>query len=58
MDPEELRAFRVARGWSQKQLAARIGVDHSAVSYWESGKRAISEPAAMAIRTLDNVKAT
>ena len=33
-----LRAARRSRGFSQKRLAELLGVDHSAVSLWESGK--------------------
>lgn len=33
-----LRAQRKALGLSQEALAARIGVDRTAISYWESGQ--------------------
>jgi len=38
-DPSELAAFRVARGWSQHDLARHLGLSSGAVSLWEAGKR-------------------
>lgn len=37
---EKIKALRQARGWSQLQLAARIGVEQSTVSRWERGHSA------------------
>lgn len=34
---ERIRAWRESNGLSQSQLARRIGVQPSTVSYWESG---------------------
>lgn len=34
-----LKAMREASGTSQYRLAARLGVDHSSISRWESGDR-------------------
>ncbi len=36
---KRLRARRVERGWSQAELAGRIGVAQSLVSTWESGAK-------------------
>jgi transcriptional regulator with XRE-family HTH domain len=36
---ENIARWRRMRGMSQRELARRIGCDHSAVSYWEAGKR-------------------
>lgn len=32
-----IRAKRIAKGWSQYDLADRLGVSRPAVSYWEAG---------------------
>lgn len=34
---ERIRTLRQARGWSQGQLADRVGVTTGAVSHWENG---------------------
>jgi transcriptional regulator with XRE-family HTH domain len=34
-----LRELRVAAGWTQDQLAERVGVKREAVARWEAGKR-------------------
>ena len=36
-DSARVKAFREARGWSQQQLAAEIGVDQATVSRMENG---------------------
>jgi transcriptional regulator with XRE-family HTH domain len=33
-----IRAARAARGWTQDQLAAAVGVSRSAVAQWETGR--------------------
>lgn len=35
---ERIRAARERAGLTQKQLAIAVGVDPSAVSYWENGQ--------------------
>lgn len=35
-----LRRYREVRGWSQGQLARRIGVTQATVSLWEAGRAA------------------
>lgn len=52
MAPEDVRAAREQCGWSQAELARRLGVHYSAVSRWEAGTRAVPQPVAMAIRLL------
>ena len=37
--PERLRAYRMVRGLSQRELARLIGVDETTVRYWENGNR-------------------
>jgi transcriptional regulator with XRE-family HTH domain len=39
---QRIRASREARGWTQGDLAARLGRTQTAVSYWESGRRGLS----------------
>jgi transcriptional regulator with XRE-family HTH domain len=41
MTSTELSAWRTARAWSVRDLAARLGVEPSTVSRWESGKRPV-----------------
>lgn len=36
----KIRQYRERAGLTQKQLAAAVGVDASAVSYWEGGQTA------------------
>ena len=40
-----LRAVRTERGWTQGDLAARVGVSHSLLSKVESDERTLSEAA-------------
>jgi transcriptional regulator with XRE-family HTH domain len=51
---EQMRIQRARKGWTQKQLAARLatlgfGVHHTTVGKWESGERRISVDEALAI---------
>lgn len=39
---QRIRAHREARGWTQGELAKRLGRTQTAVSYWESGQRGLS----------------
>ena len=39
MTATDIKAFRDALGLTQEELAERIGVTHSAISQWESGKK-------------------
>ncbi|HEX6540334.1 MAG TPA: helix-turn-helix transcriptional regulator [Ktedonobacterales bacterium] len=34
---ERLLQFRTRKGWSRRELAARMGVTDAAVGYWERG---------------------
>ena len=34
-----IRRERRARGWSQVELARRVGVDRNIVQHWEAGRR-------------------
>lgn len=36
-----IRSIRAAKGWSQGDLATRMGRTQTAVSYWEAGRRAL-----------------
>lgn len=33
-----LKRHRLSKGWTQRQLASKVGRTHTAVSLWESGK--------------------
>ncbi|MEU9187566.1 helix-turn-helix transcriptional regulator [Streptomyces sp. NPDC048484] len=48
-DPARLRGLRVARGWSQSELARRSGIVRPAISNYEAGKR---EPTDRVLETL------
>ncbi|MBS0122525.1 helix-turn-helix domain-containing protein [Thetidibacter halocola] len=39
MTGADLRAARLAQGWSLRELARRAGVSHRAVAYWEARPR-------------------
>lgn len=53
MTPEEIKALRKKRGWTQQQLAAEIGVALSSVARWESPKG--KPPKGAASRTLQRL---
>jgi Zn-dependent peptidase ImmA (M78 family)/DNA-binding XRE family transcriptional regulator len=38
---QRIRTLRERRGWSQAEVAARMGCTQTAVSYWEAGRRAL-----------------
>ncbi|MEO1234716.1 MAG: helix-turn-helix domain-containing protein, partial [Myxococcota bacterium] len=52
---EAVRALRGALGWSQAELAKRVGVSQPLVSSWESGRRA---PRGAALRALSALAAS
>ena len=35
--PEQIKSMRQHRGWTQTQLAERLGIEQSTVSRWERG---------------------
>lgn len=39
-----LAAARVAKGWTQAELAEKMGVSRQSIVDWESGKRKIRTP--------------
>ena len=41
LTPEELRNWRLKHGLTQQQLAELLGVRHSTISRWETGKHPI-----------------
>ena len=49
---EELRRIRKRLGWTQVQLADRVGVVANTVARWERNEVPIQEPAARLIRLL------
>ena len=46
----DIRALRKAKGWTQAELAAKLGTDHVTVSRWERG---VSVPRPLARRQLE-----
>lgn len=52
MTGDELRAIRARLGWTQQQMAERIGVALNTVSRWELGRMQIKESAARLIELL------
>lgn len=34
---KSIKVTRIAQNYTQKQLAQKIGVTHTAISYWENG---------------------
>lgn len=52
---ENIHSQRVARGWTQDELAERLDVTRAAVSYWESGERAPTDEHKLIIAALFNV---
>lgn len=50
----ELRAWRAARGFSQAQLATRLGVSVLAIKRWEGGSRTPPAYLQLALRQLES----
>ena len=53
MTKEELRAWRKAKGLTQGQLAAYLGVKWLAISRWERGERRIPPMLHLALKALE-----
>lgn len=51
--PDDLRAWRKARGLTQEQLARRLGVSRLAVQSWEGARRPIPPMLRPALNGLD-----
>lgn len=41
MTPKQLQTLRAQRGWTQVELAERLGVGANTVAHWEQGVHAI-----------------
>lgn len=39
LDPQVMKAARAGKGWSQADLAERMGVTTNTIQNWESGRR-------------------
>lgn len=52
MKPAEIVSIRRALGWTQERLAIAIGVNRTAVTLWESGKRNPSGSAELLLKQL------
>lgn len=55
MTPENIKALRQQRGWTQQQLATEVGVAISSVARWESPKG--KPPKGAALQTLQRLMA-
>lgn len=55
LSPEEVAAFRAARGWSQRELGLHLGLDGSAVSLWETGRRGVPRLVRLALERLEQM---
>ncbi len=49
---EKIKEFRFANGWTQKELAEKIGQAQSTIFYWEQNKQ---EPTISALKKLCEV---
>ena len=49
MKPDEIRSLRKSRGWTQQQLAVKLGMSLPAVTRWEGG---LHKPSALALEKL------
>jgi len=47
--PNEIRAFRAERGWSQAEFAAQVAVKKRTVEDWEGGRRGAPEMLRLAL---------
>ncbi len=52
LSPADIRVARTMAGWKQADLAQRLGVSQTLVSYWENGKKAIPEEGERALLAL------
>ncbi len=55
MTPDELRARRLALGWSKQKLASAVGVPAAVVAKWEAGELPIDCPSAVEL-TFRNIE--
>lgn len=56
MNKNQILRLRKSLGITQAQLAALVGVQHSAVSHWEAGTRTPSKPLVMLLRGIAQKK--
>lgn len=56
MNGKELRAIRDKHGWTQVQLAEKLGVTPNTVARWERDEVGIREPMARLIQSVYSVE--
>jgi len=56
MTPEELKKWRIEKGFTQHDLAEGLGVSNVSVCRWETGVRAIPSFLLLALETLERRK--
>jgi transcriptional regulator with XRE-family HTH domain len=52
---QRVRTLREARGWSQRELARRVGLTSKTISNYERGERGVKEPPLSTVQALAEV---
>lgn len=52
---QRIKEAREARGWTQQELANRMGYTQAAISYLENGKHTYDKPSSRVLMALERV---
>ena len=52
MSADQIKNFRTTLGWTQEELASKLGVTQESVCQWELGKRTPGRPVLMLLSLL------